>query len=768
MKSTRIKFLIISSSFVFFGFQSIAQFVTLEGRQFKDENGNNFYPMVCNYNVEFVTPTDPNDFLSTFISPSKDYGNSNAYECNGTATCNTNLLVDFNEILKLGFNTVRIMGLSPIYHPINYKWFCWDNNLHWTCPSAGFYIQISPLSLGNCDDYKFHLINVPDANSQKVFDHIRNVLDKASQAEYNGKKLKVILIIGGASGDYDPAFTNSYNNYLSFLIQYLTSHLTQTEQQTLLGYDLFNEPGYCWNARWPWNGTGIPTKEDVCNAFSLWYGTIKGIDPNHLITVGGWGDWDVFDFDPNILSLDFYSIHLYPETRPFEPQPPDNYSDMVNRIKGRYYWFNNNLSLPWIIGETGFSANRDADPTHAKNDGNEVEQQSYAEETSNDVWKCNGSGYSWWQYQDEGIITTWSGRFWGIITQGEVPNNIREKPVSQVFENFTTPTKSCDCEKQLPLPSGYYDYYDPYNHKQHNINQNWVQGHVGDANGNPIKDAYVIGWTRLYDKPNPITGNPEPVWDFHYSYTLSDGSFTIIPYDYSNDPPDYMTIEVMLVSAPACSRWHASASAPHIGILPSQVADIRLDKVYAEYDEIIDWDIYPGSPHIYQSSNKLTFQNATIYSGANCEGKARDEINLYQEFTALNGSEAWMHLIPISFPCDALINYPEKSSNLIENPLKDSKTIPGEIELMFLLKEDNFDVNIYPNPGEGFFNLEIITSNIDTKIDCFIYDQSGRVLMTLKPGNNSFLIDLSPYTKGVYFIRVQNSKSSTVKKIVII
>jgi hypothetical protein len=127
----------MKKKYFLFGGNSFGQFVTLEGRQFKDENGNNYYPIVCNYIVEYVTPSNPDDFLSTFISPYKNYGNSGAYECDCISTCNTKLLTDFNEILRLGFNTVRIMGLSPIYHPLNYYWRCWDDNLHWTCTSAG-------------------------------------------------------------------------------------------------------------------------------------------------------------------------------------------------------------------------------------------------------------------------------------------------------------------------------------------------------------------------------------------------------------------------------------------------------------------------------------------------------------------------------------------------------------------------------------------------------------------------------------------------------
>lgn len=54
----------------------MAQFVTLEGRQFK-LNGQDFYPRVMNYNVTIITSnatpgqSTPNDL---FLSPNRSYG----------------------------------------------------------------------------------------------------------------------------------------------------------------------------------------------------------------------------------------------------------------------------------------------------------------------------------------------------------------------------------------------------------------------------------------------------------------------------------------------------------------------------------------------------------------------------------------------------------------------------------------------------------------------------------------------------------------------
>ena len=103
--------------FLFIGVSCFSQtgYVTIQGRQFKDGEGNNFYPVVCNYVVDVVTPNASlNDFSTSYISPENGYGICPGYECDEN-NYNDYLLADFNEILKLGFNTVRIMGIRPLF-----------------------------------------------------------------------------------------------------------------------------------------------------------------------------------------------------------------------------------------------------------------------------------------------------------------------------------------------------------------------------------------------------------------------------------------------------------------------------------------------------------------------------------------------------------------------------------------------------------------------------------------------------------------------------
>ncbi len=59
------------------------QYVTIEGRQFKDENGEGFYPVVCNYEADII-----HDSVGNYnIAPSGAYGVNWGYDCVPMTTC---------------------------------------------------------------------------------------------------------------------------------------------------------------------------------------------------------------------------------------------------------------------------------------------------------------------------------------------------------------------------------------------------------------------------------------------------------------------------------------------------------------------------------------------------------------------------------------------------------------------------------------------------------------------------------------------------------
>jgi len=131
---------------IMFIFVSVArsQYVTLEGRQFKDENGEDFYPVVCNYIVDVVN-TDHLDFSTTHLSPEHSWGTGNDYECTNCTNCDQQLINDLRQIISMGFNTVRIMGMSTLYYSEE------DSipQIGWICPNTGFYCFTNNVALND-------------------------------------------------------------------------------------------------------------------------------------------------------------------------------------------------------------------------------------------------------------------------------------------------------------------------------------------------------------------------------------------------------------------------------------------------------------------------------------------------------------------------------------------------------------------------------------------------------------------------------------------
>lgn len=82
-----------------------------------------------------------------------------------------------------------------------------------------------------------------------------------------------------------------------------------------------------------------------------------------------------------------------------------------------------------------------------------------------------------------------------------------------------------------------------------------------------------------------------------------------------------------------------------------------------------------------------------------------------------------------------------------------------------------FILNVYPNPGNGVFNV-IANSSEEQQVSVVLTDLKGAMLdrstRILKPGGNQFQQDLTHFGKGVYFLQVQAEKSTQTFKLVVL
>jgi hypothetical protein len=67
-------------------------------------------------------------------------------------------------------------------------------------------------------------------------------------------------------------------------------------------------------------------------------------------------------------------------------------------------------------------------------------------------------------------------------------------------------------------------------------------------------------------------------------------------------------------------------------------------------------------------------------------------------------------------------------------------------------------INIYPNPVKSILNIKT-----DDKIKIELYDEIGRKVKNL---SNSNVINLENLSKGIYYLKIQTEKSSSVEKII--
>ena len=126
---------------------------------------------------------------------------------------------------------------------------------------------------------------------------------------------------------------------------------------------------------------------------------------------------------------------------------------------------------------------------------------------------------------------------------------------------------------------------------------------------------------------------------------------------------------------------------------------------------------------------------------------------------------------------DYTFNYNNNSLNVIwafgsgTAMTQHSNSARGSSTLGFTLGVDDFlsldNITIAPNPSNGIFN---ITKNIQTSISkVTVFDINGKVLKVIDSelSLDSIQMNLSDFSKGVYFVEISNDIDKVVRKIVI-
>ena len=513
----------------------MAQYVTISGNQFR-LNGKTFYPMALNYTVSIVKNNG-----NYFVSPVHSYNLTGNYECNSMPSCNVQLKSEFDYIVGMGFNSLRL-GFEPYYHP-----------------QRGLLFQYFPQNQST-DTMRLPVnpFNPTDPGLLTVFSLYDQILEVASAAS-----LKIILLVTGSRPKdfYELTYklTQDEIDLRNAFLDALSLHFSNApNDEALMAYDLWNEPAYSLK---------IPpakiTKQEACEIISNWYDILKGNDPKRLITIGNCGTNDITAFDHTILKLDFNSLHYYPAFKAYEDRTDSSIQELARRRTiNDLYWFNQTSFIPWIIGETGYTACEEYGISDGL-DGTLAYQATYAQYSLDVVCNCGGIGYSWWAYQDVTFDTPgpkFCGNFFGLLERFYAPSPAAEKPAVAHFRNYPTLPQSTgiclvDYSPTFDANKLYYNRYGYPRNPQYEIERI-----VKDQDGNPIKDATILVRTYFGNDTIKLNGvvidYPERD-DHYYTHTDVNGKFIALPcptkYGFVGTPTANLTPYVHTITV-SCRR----------------------------------------------------------------------------------------------------------------------------------------------------------------------------------------------------------------------
>ena len=414
-----------------------SDFVYMEGKTFK-LNGKDFYPMILNYGPELMMG---NNML--WVKPNTGYEDKDVQH-----TKESGLLkfkADMQMIKDLGFNMVRLCGIG--------EYNCKDSAI-----------------TKYADVGKDTVITLKGEMLEKYFqalDDMFKVLDEVG--------LKAIILT-----KKNPDKNLISDNYLQKLFWRFK------DEKAIMAWDFFNEPLYFDKPE--------RKKEEVYKIVKEWKQFSRLYAPNQLFTIGLTGTREVFEWDPNILDIDFMCIHPYEFHK--------------GEVENDIYWFGKYVKKPWIIGETGFSADNDSISYDV--------QKMYAEKFLHRAVNCGASGFSWWQYKDVEWYE-YQSNFLGLVNhKGTMQTSNKNlsingtvKPAGYVFKNFDAKQKTEDCACR----DNYYNY--------DGLNQYAVKGKLINGKTNePIEGGTIVAWEQYYGKSNLTFSKPDGSFTIYGNYKL--------------------------------------------------------------------------------------------------------------------------------------------------------------------------------------------------------------------------------------------------------
>lgn len=308
------------------------------------------------------------------------------------------------------------------------------------------------------------------------------------------------------------------------------------------------------------------------------------------------------------------------------------------------------------------------------------------------------------------------------------------------------------------------NYYDPWNHQTYypNVNgTNNVTGTITDNDGNAIENGIVMGhswlWTDNSD-PSDIKYGHYP----HYTFTHSDGTFTLRPYNFldpTNDPNQNYLVHIH--GSAIGSEEFDDGGWKDIP-LANSVYNEQLKRINFGYDgNANNIYVHATETHNLRGWNSLTVSDALFENGGTSEITAREEVNVNTEFHAELGSE--VHILNVDFDeCpsfDAMRAANSSTAISSENTEAEAKK---EIQLSFINK---FDIVVYPNPSHESFTVTIF--GFINRVFLTLKDIDGRTVKRINTSEKQIRFNNDGISKGIYFLSISDNQNIVTKKIIV-
>ena len=783
-------------------------YIKLEGKQFIDENGQPFYPMIMCYFVDLAYQGGTFDLNDTYLTRARIYGASESFDYTNVTEGPNKVLQDFYEMKNLGFNVVRLVFPAYKKSVPGFYFNVADFSLLFWQPNFLTQIDINPP------------YNASNTNLQFFFN---KYLELATLAQTAGMKIWIDCsssaeIMNGVAGSQQ---VNDYSDFLSELARFVDAN----DIHNLFAIEFCGEPTY---GEPTFDVTPVfttpHTKSEMCEIATQWNNAIKLNDlDNHLTTIGGVSIDDVFKggWDPTLLPVDFINEHLYPAPEIWEWQlDRSTFLDKAyKRFRDIIYIYDKCLNKPFVIAENSFPGEDKNGGIPGNQDnpsmvfpiavfGDETDQKNFLEQTFPLIRNTGASGYGWWDFQNKywfgalppnppfsWTLTQYIDQYFGLIRYGN--------PDAGLLDGYETAglrkqaaDKFIDYKNNPPIMPAIPDYgptssivdmneryYNPFDHPVNNATytDTWgnnsygtLTGKVVDQFGKPIPRAILQGSSYV-----DLDIHSNAVFYPYYTFADNNGDFELRNYDYApftivdllNPVLDNIIVNLRIGSfgSDMIERGWTGGS--------FQIDEtITIKSLQSEFEKVIDNITIPiGSTQNFKGVSTLTALNVTVEGngtqGGVSEIKASNEVNLKPGFNVENGSEVNIIIEPVFIDCSDISDLGFRYSNsLAPNTLDLANSNPEkEVVINFYENKTEIKAYIYPNPNKGEFTLQLSGNVSEDRINKFsINDCIGNEIAQKQFNGTQTQVSFSALKPGIYFIRVQSGEQLIIQKFIVI